>query len=709
MPLMLRRKSRNALAPSPPPTSSNEAPPSLRTDLGLPFAPLRSSSDLNTPLAGSGDVHEAASAQVHTLVRSRGGFHTPTPYAYSRTASPPTASADGHGLPRSPSDPTGWGSTLGVSASSSSSSVYSSIPPYPPPSFAIPPLPPGPASVNYASARRSIASLHPSPNYALLARPSPPPPPGQLPPHIPYIPKSTSSPAALSSTTGSPVPPSSPPRTAQSSRPTTALSPSQRRPRRAPPSYTLLLAGARRTGKTNFARALVEVLDRVPAGRVELAVPLEDEGGKKARVRRTTLDITEEGEKLALTMLDAEGIDLPYPFQPRNPAVEQLVERQMDALAELVTARFEQMLRAEGELHRSPVLGGTGGGGGERKGGDPLVHLAIWFVHPEGLVREEGGEWRMGGLELRCIRRLAERVNVLPVLTLSDTLTLPSLACAKTALRSSFSSLALSAPKPASPASPSGLDTFLESPNDSPFDLFRTFFGSSPSSTSSPRPASRPSTSSPVYINDDRTLAPRTPSRSPRPNESAEGRRDGELDLPVVVHLTRNRSRARPAAADNRAQGERRGRADRTAEPEPEKDGAGAEEEGEWADEELKRRWPFALVAPDWEAGGGAEEGSKTRLRREYRHGIVSILDPSHCDFLPLRHALFGERMERLKSLTCQHFYEPYRTAKLLEQQRQQHPSTTYPLSPAFLPGAAPPFHPSSPLRIARAGYGNVG
>lgn len=52
----------------------------------------------------------------------------------------------------------------------------------------------------------------------------------------------------------------------------------------------------------------------------------------------------------------------------------------------------------------------------------------------------------------------------------------------------------------------------------------------------------------------------------------------------------------------------------------------------------------------------------------------VSPLDPEHCDFLALRHAILGPRMRVLKQTTNEILYEKFRTQKLLELKKLTRP-----------------------------------
>ncbi|GAA5993924.1 hypothetical protein JCM11641_005396 [Rhodosporidiobolus odoratus] len=630
MPFLHRRKSRPALPTSSPPLTSSplaqQLPIPATNDFSLPYVALRSSSDL-VPGHGTEEMARAPSrAKVHGAGAlqaggqlAKTGFHTPYAYSPPRASLAPQAVGWG-ALPRSPSAPA-W--------------TPSPSPPFPPPQTGLPPLPPGPANVNYAVSRRSIASFYPSPNLAPApSEPLPPPPFSSS----TTVAKSPSSPAALSTsatTAQSPVP-------TQRSR----LSASIRRPRRAAPSYNILLVGAKRTGKTGFASALREVLPLAPGGRGE---EVADEA---VGVRRTTFDVLDAGERISLSILDTPGLDIPlFPTSPLSEAEHVLLDQRLGDLTRFVEARLEQTLLAENEVHRTP-------GGGVQ---DPHIHLCLYFVHPEAMLQGRGG-WRMGEADLLAMKRLSERVNIVPVIARADTLTIHALSLAKRGMLNSLST--------SSPTST---------------NLLTTFFGTSYTSSSD-------STAS--------TPLPASPISPTRPFLDVDNQQDGGgRDSPEVVHLRQSRpvSRAPSRALSHRAR-RRRTLTATTASGEESEEAEGELVGERFGDEELRSRWPFALVSPHWDALDAPSEvkGQVKRERgkglvREYRHGCVDVLNPDHCDFLPLVQLLFGDRMERFKSLTRLEFYEPFRTSRLLSLQQARTPSRriTMPYNPS--PAAALP------------------
>ncbi|GAA5874432.1 hypothetical protein JCM1840_000778 [Sporobolomyces johnsonii] len=636
---MFRRKSRQGLssssptdpAPPPPPPQPTHPPLALTSGFTVPFAPESSPSVY--PSEGYGYrgpelLRQKSGGREKVHQPAQGGFHKPLAYR-PEPGSRPTGSTPSR-ISRSPSEPA-WAAYPPSSSSR--------LPQQPPPPTS--PPPPPPRSSDHSISRRSIASFYPSPTSNLSLG----------------LPKSTSLPSLLSPT--------------PSFAPSTQRSRSFRKSKKQPPTYNILLAGARGTGKSGFVRALSESVQlakgaTIEKGKVQLAGGLEAE--------TTSLDVMEAGERVALTLLDSPGLAIPMGSGrggSSSLSSEIGTERQVDEIIRLLEARFRATLLGEAQVVREP------GGSGH----DSHVHLCIYFVHPQSFTRKPaaatsrngdqnggrdgsagrgGAERMMSDLDLRCIARLSTRVNVLPVLALADSLTIPTLNRFKRTVASSLSTL----------ASSSSSVSFLSS--------LDTFFGAagSPSSAS-------PTTLAPPPFSNQQQRSPRTDSASDgHPSGTSEGARSA---LPVpppepearvirtrsLSRSRKRRSRARSFSATTSRSGEEE---DEFGEDSDERE----EQKREEAEQELRSRWPFALVSPDYDEleedqdnEGERRTGTgKKQLLREFRHGTLDVLNPDHCDFAPLRNALFGERMNRLKSLTRLHFFEPYRTERLLAARR---------------------------------------
>jgi len=97
---------------------------------------------------------------------------------------------------------------------------------------------------------------------------------------------------------------------------------------------------------------------------------------------------------------------------------------------------------------------------------------------------------------------------------------------------------------------------------------------------------------------------------------------------------------------------------------------------------DLRARMPFAVIAPERDresktiSGASGQNGHHAqtaqalsvhgRFVRKYRWGTIDVLDPDHCDFAALRAAVLGSYMRSLKTVTKDVLYERFRTEKLL-------------------------------------------
>lgn len=63
---------------------------------------------------------------------------------------------------------------------------------------------------------------------------------------------------------------------------------------------------------------------------------------------------------------------------------------------------------------------------------------------------------------------------------------------------------------------------------------------------------------------------------------------------------------------------------------------------------------PFCLISPEVDPARHKRHSEGQRFLRKFRWGEVDVLDPKHCDFEPLKAAILGSHMEKLKSSTRQ-------------------------------------------------------
>ncbi|XP_046384627.1 septin-7 isoform X3 [Ischnura elegans] len=120
---------------------------------------------------------------------------------------------------------------------------------------------------------------------------------------------------------------------------------------------------------------------------------------KTVQVETTRVLLKENGVNLTLTVVDTPGfgdaVDNSNCWQP---------------VIDYVESKYEEYLNAESRVGRRPGWGGSGGGGV-----DGRVHCCLYFVAPSG--------HGLKPLDAEFMRRLHDRVNVVPVIAKADTMT----------------------------------------------------------------------------------------------------------------------------------------------------------------------------------------------------------------------------------------------------------------------------------------------
>ncbi|KAL1745126.1 Septin-domain-containing protein [Schizophyllum fasciatum] len=481
---------------------------------------------------------------------------------------------------------------------------------------------------------------------------------------------------------------------------------------RLPPTFNIMVAGGRGTGKTSLLRLLLETADVSPAAtadqRAALARFLRGPPRPTPAIATACVEIRESpAHRLLLSAVDTPGLDF-------APGRELALERQVAALVKYLEAQYADTMSEESKVVR-------------QNKGDQHIHLCIYLIDPASVKPAERTQPRpssadadaaapalaLAPADLRVLRRLAARCNVLPVVARSDALTDGALAAVKRAVRRDLRA--------------AGIDFGVFAPQGEGAGGGMADGGHSPPSTPSQDAPSPP--------------APSTTSSSPTSPTPSERAPRGVIKL----RPSRHRSRSRRARSVAPAAGEGNSALLAAEGGDPARlaaDDSGGGPEGDnsappsLADAEsvanvrfaaralaradLGAALPFALIAPEAgarphgvgraegeeEEGGGAsdqgtgeggqegagvgagtEEGQEgagaTRLGRQqgagappadlkgvfvrrYRWGVVDVLDPRHCDFALMRTAVLGTHLQPLKTRTKEVLYEKYRTEKLL-------------------------------------------
>ena len=113
-------------------------------------------------------------------------------------------------------------------------------------------------------------------------------------------------------------------------------------------------------------------------------------------IEKKQLDIIEKGVKLKVTIVDTPGYADPLDAQDSFEAVEHYIEDQ-----------FEQYFKDESGLNRKNIV-------------DNRVHCCLYFVSPFGRGLSQ--------LDILFMKRLSDKVNIIPIISKADALTPTELA-----------------------------------------------------------------------------------------------------------------------------------------------------------------------------------------------------------------------------------------------------------------------------------------
>jgi septin family protein len=477
-----------------------------------------------------------------------------------------------------------------------------------------------------------------------------------------------------------------------------------------------MVVGGKGTGKTSLLRLLLETADVSPSATVDQRAAVQRflRGPPKATpiISTACVEICESRfDRVLFSVIDTPGLDF---LESR----ELKLERQVNAIIKYIDVQYADTMSEESKVVR-------------KSKGDQHIHLCIYMIDPSSIMTatarrgasslpsktrsettvsarnppdlvpdtsseddsddESEGTLTMSPAEVRVIRRLSARSNVLPVIARADSLTDEKLLAVKNAVRTGLAE--------------AGLDFGVFSP-DKPEPTAET-----------PRRATRfadsPRTHNGHVNGNGNGNAPADVDNGPAETDE-EGDAEERQSRPVIKlrpRLNRGLSRSRSRRDLSRAADDER----RPISPDAESLANVRFSAHIVAKTDLGALMPFALIAPEAGKGNkrrsvdlqalstpvspmqqsedshaqsmedamipqtpsGSMHGGLAYLQgppddlkgvfvRKFRWGTVDVLDPNHCDFSALRTAVLSTHLKVLKSHTKEVLYEKYRTEKLL-------------------------------------------
>ncbi|KAI0670849.1 Septin-domain-containing protein [Trametes maxima] len=505
--------------------------------------------------------------------------------------------------------------------------------------------------------------------------------------------------------------------------------PSQRRVRN-PTTFNLMVAGAQGTGKTSLLRLLLETADISPTATADQKVAMERflRGSPKRTesIQTACVEICESKyDRLLLSVIDTPGLD----FQEGH---ELRLERQVSSVVKYLDSQFSDTLSEESKVVRQSK-------------GDQHIHLCIYMIDPSSVTTEstrraqsslptktrseatisykpqknqepapatdesdsEDEDDESGGrgltvspADIRVIRRLSARANVLPIVAKADSLTDDKLAAIKRVIRRDLLAANLDfgvfGPVPATEERASVVSQTNGSVNGSangtgsvshasdededepaerqsrpviklrPTRLTRTRSSRSRSRLDISETAEEPA----FELNDTDSVA------SVRFSAHIVAKTDLGSLLPFALITPEHRRRRTPksavtspssAAGHALINGHPNGAGDEGAVPPPSEDGHAVSivtSPTSPSTPASVRNFAAYLAGPPSDLKGV--------FVRKFRWGTVDVLSPEHCDFAALRTAVLSTHMKMLKIRTKEVLYEKYRTEKLLARRATQ-------------------------------------
>ncbi|KAL9711200.1 hypothetical protein Ac2012v2_005740 [Leucoagaricus gongylophorus] len=227
-----------------------------------------------------------------------------------------------------------------------------------------------------------------------------------------------------------------------------------------PPTFNIMVVGGKGTGKSSLLRLLLETADISPSAteeqRTALTKFLSDSSKPTHTIQSTSLEISENKfDRIMLSVIDTPGLD----FQEGK---ELKLERQVSAILRHVDSQYADTMSEESKVVR-------------QQKGDQHIHLCIYMVDPASIISararraldvtsptrmrsettisniqppelipdtssgdesdegEDEGPLTMAPAEIKVIRRISNKSNLLPVIARADSLTDEKLAAAKEA------------------------------------------------------------------------------------------------------------------------------------------------------------------------------------------------------------------------------------------------------------------------------------
>ncbi|MBW0540026.1 hypothetical protein O181_079741 [Austropuccinia psidii MF-1] len=378
------------------------------------------------------------------------------------------------------------------------------------------------------------------------------------------------------------------------------------------PTFNLMILGAKSSGKSTFLNTLIGTFTpRLPNHHNPTPINIQT---TYKLLERTLSIISLSGEKITLKIIDTPGLDI-------HSNDDLRVDSQINEALRYIENKLDESLHVERQVHRNPT-----------RLGDGHVHLSIYFIDPSTILRPTSSTHlhldsnpkthfqieHMSSIDLKQLKRLNKRTNVLPVIARADELTEDQLIKVKEIVRRDIKEYGIH------------LGIF-DSKNNQASDL------------------------------EDQSEESEHPEITTASSNSSNSHEENDL----VKKLPRRKSMTLPNS--------RRSRASVMGFIKKELEGASITMPLSIIGAEIVPLNPIDLEglnqlnqANPFSNPTCLDSFPLSAFVRKFKWATVDILNPNHCDFLLLRAVVLGSHLSKLKEATRLEKYEKFRTEKLL-------------------------------------------
>lgn len=372
------------------------------------------------------------------------------------------------------------------------------------------------------------------------------------------------------------------------------------------PTLNLVLAGSTETGKTSFLETILGTFG-ISSDSLQ---PSVTSNGIQHHSIGTVPGLN--GDRIALTIIDTPSLEI-------LSNDELKVEHQVNDILRCIESKFEHTLKHEQQVKREPI-----------RLSDTHVHCCLYFLHPsiiEPAQRASNSKHpsitettriSMAKMDIRAMKRIGKRANVLPVIGRSDELTVQQLSDVRAWLRTEMRQSAIDL----------GLFTGTEETDSEVSD----------------EPEAITTASSQSSL-----------SHNSQTHTQAVSLKTRRKSLSVTASLSNHPKRTRCTLTQARAE-EALSELLPLSLINPEKAYPLSSEE--------------VLVLNKMNPLDFNHELQSVGYLRRFRWAQVDVLDPKSCEFGLLRSVLFGTHLTKLKEITRLEKYESFRTERLIRRER---------------------------------------